>query len=96
MCRVVIESFSVSVVTAVLLLLMSARSRACSAESLTTSPKDGVPGSLLRYLCVWAILFSASRDPEAVSFVTAGLGIGHFVQIVGIVLALMASRPCCV
>lgn len=92
---VVIESFSVSVVTAVLLwLMLGAIVRLERRVADYFRRKTGVLARVLRYLCVWAILFvSKFVILEAVAFVTAGrAALGHFVEIVGIVLALMASE----
>ena len=57
-------------------------------------PKTGVLARVLRYLCVWAILFvSKFVILEVVAFVTAGrAALGHFFEVVAIVLALMAAE----
>jgi hypothetical protein len=49
---------------------------------------------VLRYVCVWAILFlSKFVILEVVAFVTAGqAALGHFFEIVAIVLTLMAAE----
>ena len=92
---VVIESFTVSLVTAVLLWLMLAvivRLERRVADYFRG--KQGVWPRVLRYLCVWAILFvSKFVILEVVAFVTAGRAVlGHFFEIVAIVLSLMAAE----
>lgn len=92
---VVIESFSVSVVTAVLLwLILGAMVRLERRVSDYFRRKTGVLPRVLRYLCVWAILFvSKFVILEVVGFVTAGrAALGHFFEVVAIVLALMAAE----
>jgi len=92
---VVIESFTVSVVTAILLwLMLGAIMRLERRVSGYFREKTGVLPRVLRYLCVWAILFvSKFVILEVVAFVTAGrAALGHFLEIVAIVLALMAAE----
>jgi len=92
---VVIESFSVSVVTAVLLwLMLGAIVRLERRVADYFRRKTGVLPRVLRYVCVWAILFvSKFVILEVVAFVTAGRAVlGHFFEVVAIVLALMAAE----
>jgi len=92
---VVIESFTVSVVTAVLLwLTLGAIVRLEHRVADYFRPRKGVLPRVLRYLCVWAILFvSKFVILEVVAFVTAGRAVlGHFFEVVAIVLALMAAE----
>jgi len=92
---VVIESFTVSVVTAVLLwLMLGAIVRLEHRVADYFRPRKGVLPRVLRYLCVWAILFvSKFVILEVVAFVTAGRAVlGHFFEVVAIVLALMAAE----
>ena len=92
---VVIESFTVSVVTAVLLwLMLGAIVRLEHRVASYFRRKRGLLPRVLRYLCVWAILFvSKFVILEVVAFVTAGgAALGHFIEIVAIVLALMAAE----
>jgi hypothetical protein len=92
---VVIESFTVSVVTAVLLwLMLGGIVRLERRVAGYFSRKKGVLPRVLRYLCVWAILFvSKFVILEVVAFVTAGrAALGHFLEIVAIVVALMAAE----
>ena len=92
---VVIESFSVSLVTAVLLwLLLGAIVRLERRVADYFRDKKGALPRVLRYLCVWAILFvSKFVILEVVAFVTAGrAALGHFFEIVAIVVALMAAE----
>ena len=92
---VVIESFSVSVVTAVLLwLILGVVLRLERRVADYFRRKTGALSRILRYLCVWAILFvSKFVILEVVAFVTAGrAALGHFLEVVAIVLALMAAE----
>jgi len=92
---VVIESFTVSVVTAVLLwLLLGVLVRVEHRVAGFFRRRKGLLPRILRYLSVWAILFvSKFAIIEIVAFVTAGRAVlGHFVEVVAIVVALMASE----
>ena len=92
---VVIESFTISVVTAVLLwLMLGGIGRLERRIAGYFRRKEGVLPRVLRYLCVWAILFvSKFVILEVVAFVTAGRAVlGHFFEVVAIVLALMAAE----
>jgi hypothetical protein len=92
---VVIESFSVSLVTAVLLwLMLRAIVRLERRVAVYFREKKGVVPRVLRYLCAWAILFASKFVIlEVVVLVTAGrAALGHFFGIVAIVVALMAAE----
>ena len=92
---VVIESFTISVVTAVLLwLMLGTIGRLEHRIADYFRRKNGVLPRVLRYLCVWAILFvSKFVILEVVAVVTAGrAALGHFVEVVAIVLALIAAE----
>jgi len=92
---VVIESFSVSVLTAVLLWLMvRAIVRLEHRVAGYFRSKQGVAPRVLRYVFVWAILFvSKFAIIEVVGFVTAGrAALGHFWEVVAIVVSLMAAE----
>jgi hypothetical protein len=92
---VVIESFTVSIVTAVLLwLILGVITRFERRVARYFRQKKGVLPRVLRYLSVWAILFvSKFAILEVVAFVTAGrAALGHFFEIVAIVLVLMAAE----
>jgi hypothetical protein len=92
---VVIESFSVSVLTAVMLwLMLGAIVRLERRVADFFRSKTGVLPRVLRYVCVWAILFvSKFVILEVVALVTAGrAALGHFFEVVAIVLALMAAE----
>jgi hypothetical protein len=92
---VVIDSFTVSVLTAVLLwLMLRAIIGVEHAVTRYFNQKKAVFYRVLRYACVWAILFvSKFVILEVVAFVFAGrAALGHFLAIVAIVVALMASE----
>jgi len=92
---VIIDSFTVSILTAVLLwLMLRATVRIEHRVARYFRQKKGVSYRVLRYACVWAILFvSKFVILEVVAFVFAGrAALGHFFEIVAIVLALMASE----
>ncbi len=92
---VVIESFSVSLVTAVLLwLMLRATVRLERRIADYFRERKGVVPRVLRYLCAWAILFvSKFVILEVVVLVTAGrAALGHFFEIVAIVVALLAAE----
>jgi hypothetical protein len=92
---VVIDSFAVSVATAVVLWLIlrvvvGLEHRVASYFSA----RPGVPARVLRYLSVWAILFSSKFVIlEAVAIVTAGrAALGQFYAVVAITLALLGAE----
>ena len=92
---VVIESFSVSVVTAVLLwLMLGVIKRLERRVAGYFRRRKGVLWLVLRYLSVWAILVvSKFVILEVVALVTAGRAVlGHFFEVLAIVLALMAAE----
>ena len=92
---VIIDSFTVSILTAVLLwLMLRATVRIERRVARYFRQKKGVFYRALRYACVWAILFvSKFVILEVVAFVFAGrAALGHFFEIVAIVLALIASE----
>ncbi len=92
---VVIESFSVSVLTAVLLWLMLGRIRRLEHRvSGYFRTKEGALFRVLRLFSVWLILFlSKFVIIEVVGFVTAGrAALGHFFEVVAIVVALLAAE----
>jgi hypothetical protein len=92
---VVIDSFTVSVVTAVLLwLMLGGIVRLERRVASYFGRRKGVLPRVLRLLCIWAILFlSKFVILEVVAFVTAGRAVlGHFFEVVAIVLALMAAE----
>jgi hypothetical protein len=92
---VVIDSFTVSILTAVLLWLMvRATVRIERRVARYFRQKEAVFYRVLRYVCVWAILFvSKFVILEVVAFVFAGrAALGHFFEIVAIVLALIAAE----
>ena len=92
---VVIDSFTVSILTAVLLwLMLRAIVRSERRVARYFRQKKGVFYRVLRYASVWAILFvSKFVILEVVAFVFAGrAALGHFFAIVAIVLALMAAE----
>jgi hypothetical protein len=92
---VVIDSFTVSILTAVLLWAMLHAIVAVEhGVANYFRQKKSVIYSVLRYVCVWAILFvSKFVILEVVAFVFAGrAALGHFFEIVAIVLTLMASE----
>jgi hypothetical protein len=92
---VVIESFTVSVVTAI--LLWSILRAVVGLERRVAayfSRKTGTFPRVLRYLSVWAILFGSKFVIlEVVAFVTAGrAALGHFIEVVAISLALIGAE----
>ena len=91
---VVIDSFTVSILTAVLLwLMLRAIVRIERRVARYFRQKKGVFYRVLRYLCVWAILFvSKFVILEVVAVATAGRAtLGQFFEVVAIVLVLMAA-----
>jgi hypothetical protein len=91
---VVIDSFSISLLTAVLLwLMLRVITRLEKRVSAYFRPKEGALYRVLRYLSVWAILFvSKFVILEVVALATAGRAtLGQFFAVVAIVLALMAA-----
>jgi len=92
---VVIDSFTVSVVTAVLLwLLLGVLVRVEHRVAGFFRRREGILARILRIASVWAILFvSKFAIIEIVAFVTAGrAALGHFFEVVAIVVSLMASE----
>lgn len=92
---VVIESFSISVVTAVLLwLMLNAVQGLEHRVAGYFRKKKGAVYRLLRYLSVWAILFvSKFVILEGVALVTGGrAALGYFIEVAALVVALMAAR----
>ena len=91
---VVIDSFTVSVLTAVLLwLMLRVITRLERRVAAYFRRKEGAFYRVLRYLCVWAILFvSKFVIVEVVALATAGRAtLGQFFEVVAIVLVLMAA-----
>jgi hypothetical protein len=92
---VVIDSFTVSVLTAILLwLMLRGTIRLERRVSAYFRQKKGVVFRVMRYLSVWAILFvSKFAILEIVALVTAGQAVlGHFFEVVAIVVALMVAE----
>jgi hypothetical protein len=92
---VVIDSFTVSILTAVLLWgMLHAIVAIEHGVAGYFRQKKAVFWRVLRYVCVWGILFvSKFVILEVVAFVFAGrAALGHFFEIVAIVLTLMASE----
>ncbi len=92
---VVIDSFSVSLVTAVLLwLMLHGIKRLEHRVAGYFRQKKGTVYRFLRYLSVWAILFvSKFVILEVVALLTAGrAALGHFFEVVGVIVALMAAE----
>ena len=91
---VVIDSFSISLLTAVLLwLMLRVITRLERRVAAYFRRKEGALSRVLRYLSAWAILFvSKFVILEIVALATAGRAtLGQFFEIVAIVLALMAA-----
>ena len=91
---VVIDSFTVSVVTAVLLwLMLRVITRLERRVAAYFRGKEGALSRVLRYLSAWAILFvSKFVILEIVALTTAGRAtLGQFLEVVAIVLVLMAA-----
>jgi hypothetical protein len=92
---VVIDSFAVSLVTAILLWVMLRAIKGLEHRvAAFFRDKKGLGARLLRYLSVWAILFTSKFVIiEVVALVTAGrAALGEFFAIVAIVLVLMAAE----
>jgi hypothetical protein len=92
---VVIDSFAVSLVTAILLWVMLRAIKGLERRAAAFfRGKKGIGARLLRYLSVWAILFTSKFVIiEVVALVTAGrAALGEFFAIVAIVLVLMAAE----
>jgi hypothetical protein len=92
---VIIDSFTVSILTSILLwLMLRAILRGERRVAGYFSRKPGVVYRVLRLVSVWAILFvSKFVILEVVAFVFAGrAALGHFLEIVLITLALMAAE----
>lgn len=92
--RVVIDSFTVSVLTAVLLwLMLRVVTRLEHRVSGYFRPKKGALFRILQILSIWAILFASKLVIlEVVALVTAGQAtLGQFLEVVAIVLVLMAA-----
>jgi len=92
---VIIDSFTVSILTALLLWLMLGS--IVGIEHRVAGyfrQKKAALYRVLRYASAWAILFvSKFVILEVVAFVSAGrAALGHFFEIVVIVLALMAAE----
>ena len=91
---VVIDSFTVSVLTAVLLwLMLRVITRLERRVAAYFRRKEGTLSRVLRYLSAWAILFvSKFVILEVVALATAGRAtLGQFLEVVAIVLVLMAA-----
>jgi hypothetical protein len=91
---VVIDSFTVSIATAVLLwLMLGLVTRLEHRVSGYFRKKEGRVFRVLRFFSVWAILFvSKFVIVEIVALLTAGRAtLGQFLEVVAIVVALMAA-----
>jgi hypothetical protein len=94
MQTVVIDSFTVSVLTAVLLwLMLRVITRLERRVAAYFRRKEGTLYRVLRYLSAWAILFlSKFVILDVVALATAGRAtLGQFFEVVLIVLVLMAA-----
>jgi hypothetical protein len=92
---VIIASFTISILTAVLLwLMLGAIAGIEHRVAGYFRRRKGVVPRILRYLSAWAILFvSKFVILEVVAFASRGqAALGHFVEIVAIVLALMGAE----
>lgn len=92
---VVIESFSVSMLTALLLwLMLRVIKRLEHRVSGYFRRQEGVLPRVLRLLSVWAIMFASKFVIiEVVALATAGRAVlGEFFEVVAIVLVLMAAE----
>lgn len=92
---VVIDSFTVSILTAVLLwLMLRVITRLEHRVAGYFRRQEGVFFRVLRYLSVWAILFvSKFVILEVVALATAGRAtLGQFFEVVAIVVVLMAAE----
>jgi hypothetical protein len=91
---VVIDSFTISILTAVLLwLMLRLVTRLERRVAAFFRRKEGVLYRVLRYLSVWAILFvSKFVILEVVALATAARAtLGQFIEVAAIVIVLMAA-----
>jgi len=92
---VIIDSFTISILTAILLwLMLHAIARIEHRVTGYFRQRKTALYRVLRYVSVWAILFvSKFVILEVVAFVFAGrAALGHFFEIVAIALTLMAAE----
>jgi len=92
---VIIDSFTVSIVTAVLLwLMLRVIKRLEHRVSASFKRREGALFRILRLLSVWAIMFlSKFVIIEVVAFATAGRAVlGEFFEVVAIVLVLIVAE----
>jgi hypothetical protein len=92
---VVIDSFTISILTAVLLwLMLEVIKRLEHRVSAYFREKAGAIFRVLRILSVWAILFvSKFVIVEVAALVTAGrASLGQFLEVVAIVVSLMVAE----
>jgi hypothetical protein len=92
---VVIDSFAISILTALLLKLMVDAVKGLEQEvSAYLAAKPGTTWKLLRYAAVWLILFlSKFVILEAVNFVFGDhVELGSFIEIFSIIVAMLAAN----
>jgi hypothetical protein len=92
---IVIDSFSISILAALLLKLMVDAVKGLEhAVSAYLAARDGVAWKLVRYLAVWLILFASKFVMlEAVNFVFGDhVELGSFIEIVGLIVTMLAAN----
>jgi hypothetical protein len=92
---IAIDSFSISILTAVLLKLMVDAVKGLEQSvSASLSSRVGAVWKAIRFLAVWLILFlSKFVILEAVNFVFGDhVELGSFIEIVGIIVTMLAAN----
>ena len=92
---IVIDSFSISILTALLLRVMVEAVRGLEQSvSAYFAAKQGMAAKVLRVVVVWLILFlSKFVILEVVNFVFGShVELGSFIQIVAIIVAMLAAN----
>jgi hypothetical protein len=92
---IVIDSFSISILTAVLLKLMVDAVKGLEQSvSASLAAREGAVWKAIRFLAVWLILFlSKFVILEAVNVVFGDhVELGSFIEIVGIIVTMLAAN----
>jgi hypothetical protein len=92
---IVIDSFAISILTAVLLKLMVDAVKGLEQSvSASLASRVGAVWKAIRFLAVWLILFlSKFVILEAVNFVFGDhVELGSFIEIVGIIVTMLAAN----
>lgn len=92
---IVIDSFYISILTAVLLKLMVDAVKGLEhAVSANLAAREGAVWKLVRYVAVWLILFASKFVMlEAVNFVFGDhVELGSFIEVVALIVTMLAAN----